>query len=140
MKHQSLTRLAIVALGALVGFGTVARAAETNTPANPPAEKKAEAAKPTAKPTAEDIAKLDEAVGLSAEQKAKVSALLRELNEKRRAIKEDTSLSSEEKKTKTKALNEEIQGKDGKIKALMTAEQFAKWEKLQAARRAARKD
>lgn len=58
-----------------------------------------------------------------------------ELNTKRREVRNDTNLSDADKKTKTKTINEEI---NGKIKALMTAEQFAKWEKLQAARRAAR--
>ena len=62
-------------------------------------------------PTATDIAKLEAEVGLNDEQKSKVSALLEELIEKRRAIKRDTGLSSEEKKTKMKALNEEILGK-----------------------------
>lgn len=37
-----------------------------------------------------------------------------------------------------KALNEETLGKGGKINALMAAEQFAKWEKFQQARRDAR--
>jgi lipase chaperone LimK len=101
----------------------------------PAAAKKAEAAKPTA----EEIAKLDAEVGLSSEQKTKVEGLLSELKQKRRAIKEDASLSDEQKKAKTKAINEDILGKDGKIKALMTAEQFAKWQKLQDAIRAARK-
>jgi len=85
--------------------------------------------------TAADLAKLEAEVGLNDEQKSKVSALLGELIDKRRPIKLDSSLSSEERKTKMKALNEEFLGKGGKINVLMTAEQFAKWEKFQQARR-----
>jgi protein CpxP len=126
--------LAILVLGGVMNFSSIANAADETKPAAPAAEKKVEAAKPTA----EDVAKLDAEVGLSAEQKNKVDALLSELKQKRRAIKEDVSLSAEQKKANNKAINEEILGKDGKIKALMTAEQFAKWQKLQDARRASR--
>jgi len=134
MKTNKMTTIAILALGGMMAFTAIATAQEAK-PASPPAEKKVEAAKPTA----EDIAKLESELGLTAEQKTKVDGLLSELKQKRRAIKEDRSLSDEQKKAKTKALNEEIQGQDGKIKALMTAEQCAKWQKLQDAIRAARK-
>jgi hypothetical protein len=60
--------------------------------------------------------------------------LLAKLKADRRALKEDASLSPEDKK-KTASVNQEI---FGKIKALMTAEQYTKWEKLQAAIRASR--
>jgi hypothetical protein len=50
--------------------------------------------------------------------------------------KEDASLDKEQQKAKIKAINHEIYDK---IKAVMSADQFTKWEKLQAARRAARK-
>lgn len=135
MKRNQTSMIAVLALGGMMAFTAIATAADQAKPASPPAEKKVEAAKPTA----EDIAKLDAEVGLSAEQKTKVEGLLSELKQKRRAIKEDASLSDEQKKAKTKTLNEDILGKDGKIKALMTAEQFAKWQKLQEAIRAARK-
>ncbi len=95
-------------------------------------------AKATSTPTAVDIASLEVAVGLSDEQKSKVATLLTELKAKRRAIKEDVGLSSEEKKTQTTALNHEILGKGGRINAVMTDEQFARWDKLQQAIRAAR--
>lgn len=134
MKHNQTNAVAVLTLGAMLAFSSIATAADETKPAGLAAEKKVE----TAKPTAEDVAKLEAAVGLTEEQKTKVNALLNELKEKRRAIKEDASLSADEKKAKGKTLNEEIQGKSGKIKALMTEEQFAKWQKLQEARRAAR--
>ena len=135
MKRNQTNMIAVLALGGMMAFTAIATAADEAKPASPPAEKKVEATKPTA----EDIAKLDAEVGLSDEQKSKVEGLLSELKQERRAIKEDASLSDEQKKAKTKAINEDILGKDGKIKALMTAEQFAKWQKLQEAIRAARK-
>lgn len=134
MKHNQPTAVAILTLGAVLAFNSIATASDETKPAVPAAEKKVGAAKPTA----EAVAILEAAVGLTEEQKTKVNALLNELKEKRRAIKEDASLSADEKKAKGKTLNEEIQGKNGKIKALMTEEQFAKWQKLQEARRAAR--
>jgi hypothetical protein len=134
MKCNKLAAIAILALSGVLASNTIATAADETTPASPSTGKMVEAAKPTA----EDIAKLEAEVGLTAEQKTKVNGLLSELKEKRRAIKEDATLSDDQKKAKGKALNEEIQGKNGKIKAVMTAEQFAKWEKLQEARRATR--
>lgn len=124
MRTHTRTSLAMLALGGLIAFGSPALAVDDKKPA--PAEKKT---------TAEDIAKLEQAVGLSAEQKSKVAALLTELNTKRRAVRGDSTLSSEDKKAKTKAGDTEVLGK---IKEAMTAEQFAKWEKLQEARRKAR--
>lgn len=110
-----------------------------------PGRKKAEAVSAAEKkadllpaPTDADIAKLGAEVGLNDQQQSRVSALLEELKEKRRTIKVDANLSSEEKRTKTKVLNEEILGRGGKISALMTAEQFARWEKFQQAIREAR--
>jgi hypothetical protein len=134
MKLNQTNLIAVLALGGMMAFTAIAPAQEAK-PEAPAAAKKVEAAKPTA----EDVAKLEAEVGLSAEQKTKVSALLNELKAKRRAINEDASLSADVKKAKTKALNEEILGKDGKIKKLMTAEQFAKWQKAQDALRASRK-
>ncbi len=134
MKRNQTNLIAMLALGGMIAFIAIAPAADETKPEAPAAAKKVEAEKPTAA----DVAKLEAEAGLSAEQKTKVDALLTELKAKRRAIKEDASLSADEKKSKNKAINEEIQGKDGKIKALMTAEQFAKWQKLQEARRAAR--
>lgn len=134
MKPNQMTVIATLTLGAVLAFNSIAAAAAEAKPAAPVAENIVE----TVKPTAEDVAKLEAAVGLTEQQRTKVDALLNELKEKRRAIKEDANLTVDEKKAKGKTLNEEIQGKNGKIRALMTEEQFAKWQKLQEARRALR--
>jgi hypothetical protein len=133
MKRNKMTVIAILALGGLMAFGSMANAADETKPAAPAAEKKAEAAKPA--PSAADIAKLEAEVSLTEEQKTKVAALLTEMKGKRRAVSEDASLSKEDKKAKTKVVNHEI---TEKIKAAMTPEQYTKWEKLQQARRDAR--
>jgi hypothetical protein len=128
MQSRKSTVLALLTLGILLPLGTVTRAAETDQPA-------ASAVAPATTP-ATDLAALDADVGLSPEQKAAVNTLLAEMKAGRRAVKQDASLSAADKKTKTTALNREI---FAKIKALMTPEQFAKWEKLQEAIRATRK-
>jgi periplasmic protein CpxP/Spy len=149
MKTNKMTVPAILALGGLMAFGTMARGQATNS-APPPAEKKietppanAEAKTGTATPKAEaaaspaavDLAKLEAEVGLTEDQKTQVAVLLRQTHEMRRAVRNDTSLTDEEKKAKMRTIVPEI---NGKIKALMSEEQYAKWQTLQAARRAAK--
>jgi periplasmic protein CpxP/Spy len=149
MKTYNMTVPAILALGGLITFSTMARGQTTNS-APPPAEKKSETppanaeaktetatpkAEAAASPAAVDLAKLEAEVGLTEEQKTQVAALLRQTHEMRRAIRNDTSLTDAEKKAKMKTVVPEI---NVKIKALMSEEQYGKWETLQAARRAAK--
>jgi len=62
----------------------------------------------------ERAARVAEELGLSEDQKIKWQEVMKEQNEKRKALREDTSLSEEEKRAKGKALREET---DAKIKA-----------------------
>jgi len=131
MKTNKINTVAILALGGVMAFCTVTNAADEPKPAAPAAEKTTKVAAPPAL----DISKLEAEVGLTEEQKTKVAALLAEMKEKRSAVRKDASLSPEDQKAKTKAVNDEVYGK---IKAVMTPEQYVKWEKLQQARRDAR--
>lgn len=78
---------------------------------------------------------LEADVGLSPDQKAPVNTLLAEMKARRRAVKEDASLSPAYKRTTGTAVSHEIVGQ---IRSLMTPEQLAKWKKLQEGIRAAR--
>jgi len=63
---------------------------------------------------------------LSAGQKTKVQEVFKNRGEKGRAIREDSSLSEEQKREKGKALMEET---NKKMKEILNAEQYEKWEK-----------
>ena len=64
---------------------------------------------------------------LTEEQKPKFKEIMQSAMAKRKALREDATTSAEDKKAKAKAIQEETT-KD--MKALLTEEQFAKWEKM----------
>ena len=128
MKTNKASIFAVMALGGFVTFGTLAQAEDTNKPAKPPGDHQGG---PGAD-MKERRAKMAEELGLSEDQKTKMADVQKEMGEKRKALREDTSLSEEEKRAKGKALREEA---DAKFKGILTAEQFEKWQKMQQTRR-----
>ena len=70
--------------------------------------------------------KMADDLKLTPEQKTKVQEVFKNRGEKGRAIREDSSLSEEQKREKGKALMEET---NKKMKEILNAEQYEKWEK-----------
>jgi len=68
-----------------------------------------------------------EQLELSADQKPKVQAILDEWQQKSREVRQDTSLAMAEKQTKSKALLDNL---ETQMKAVLTAEQYEKWQKM----------
>jgi periplasmic protein CpxP/Spy len=64
---------------------------------------------------------------LTEDQKPKVEAILKGAADKGRALREDTSLTPEEKRAKAKAIREETATQ---LKGILTPEQFAKWQEM----------
>ena len=122
MKTNKLSLIAVIALGGVIAFGTLAKA-EDKPEAKAPG--KHEGKPPGGQ---ERGAKMAEELGLSAEQKTQMGDLMKEFGPKMQAIRQDTTLSKEDKMAKAKALNEE---RSTKVKAILTAEQFEKWQKMQ---------
>jgi Spy/CpxP family protein refolding chaperone len=113
--------MAALALGALLACSSSLRAADTNTPAGtPPAGERG----PGMRGGRPDLAKT---LDLTEDQKPKVAAIMKEAGEKRKALREDTSLSQEDKRAKAKALQADT---TAQMKAVLTADQFAKYEKM----------
>ena len=73
------------------------------------------------------MAKMAEELKLTDDQKAKLKEARQEQMEKMRAIRSDDSLTQEQKREKTRALREDF---NKKVKEILTAEQFEKWEKM----------
>jgi Spy/CpxP family protein refolding chaperone len=78
----------------------------------------------------ERLNKQMEELKLTDDQKTKFQAIMKEQGEKMRASR-DPNATPEERKEKIKAGREEL---SKKMKAILTAEQFAKWEKMPPAR------
>ena len=122
MKSTKTMLVAALAVGALLACSSSLRAADTNTPpaGGPPAGERG----PGMRGGRPDIAK---ALDLTDEQKPKVEAIMKGAGEKRKALREDTALTPEDKKAKAKAIQEDT---TAQMKAVLTAEQFAKYEKM----------
>ena len=119
MKMQKVSLMAALAAGALIALSPLVRAEDKPAPpeGRPPQGQHGEMAK-------ERIAKMAEELKLTDEQKTKVTALMKERAESMRGMKDATP---EERKEKMKAGREEMQKK---MKAILTPEQYTKWEKL----------
>ncbi|MDD5139745.1 MAG: hypothetical protein PHY43_05725 [Verrucomicrobiales bacterium] len=128
MKSTKTMLVAALAAGALIACSSSLRAQDA--PKTPPAGgPPAGEHSPGMKGGRPDFAKQ---LDLTAEQKPKVEAIMKGAGEKRRALREDTALTPEEKKAKAKAIREDTVAQ---MKAVLTPEQFAKFEKMGPAMR-----
>jgi Spy/CpxP family protein refolding chaperone len=123
MKMHKVSLMAALAAGALIALTPALRAQDKpdRPEGGPRAGQRGEMAK-------ERLAKLAEELNLSAEQKTKVEAVLREQAETLRGLRDATP---EERREKMQAARKEL---DTKIKAILSAEQYAKWEKIREQR------
>ncbi|HEU5070103.1 MAG TPA: hypothetical protein VFV96_06800 [Verrucomicrobiae bacterium] len=76
--------------------------------------------------------RIAEELGLSAEQKTKFEAVMKDAAEKRKALRDDTSLTQEQRREKGKAIAEDTQKK---VKEILTPDQQKKLEDLRKERR-----
>lgn len=117
MKMHKVSLLAALAAGALLAFTPAVRAedkpAQTERPGGPRGGQ-----------PGERIKKLAEELNLTADQKAKMEAAMKE---QRDAMQGAKDLTPEERRTK---MQENRKAMDAKIKEILTPEQYTKWEKL----------
>lgn len=118
MKKQLI---AAIVLGALVAFSPVTQAQEKKG-RGPSVE--------------EQIKQLTELLALTAEQKPKIEALVKEQGEKMRAIFADSNTPQEDRRKKMGEMRTEF---TGKIKAVLNKEQGEKYDKFVAEQAAKRK-
>jgi Spy/CpxP family protein refolding chaperone len=69
-----------------------------------------------------------EQLNLTPDQKSKVQAIMEAQRQKMSAVRQDTSLSPEDRRAKMKATRDDM---NTQFKAVLTPEQFDKWEKGQ---------
>ena len=123
-NSTDLTKHLLIALAALAGTLTLqplARAATTNDSTTPATSDRAGAMRDRMQDTAREL-------NLTPEQTAKLQTIVRERMEKMRAVRQDTSLSSEERREKFQAGREELLAE---VKKVLTPEQFEKWKAKQ---------
>jgi periplasmic protein CpxP/Spy len=116
MKSTKTWLVAVLAAGALLGGSSALYAQNaTNTPP---------ASTHGGMKSRQNIAKQ---LDLTEDQKPKYDAIMKGAAEKGRALREDTSLTSQDKKDKAKVIREDT---TAQLKALLTPEQFTKWQEL----------
>ena len=114
--------MAIIALGSLLALGPVAQAQDKKPDAAPnaPAGRRAAGGQ-------DQLKRITEELKLTDEQAAKLKPILKEEIDKLRALRQDTSLSRQDRAAKTKEIRDAV---TGKVKPILTADQVEKWNKF----------
>jgi Spy/CpxP family protein refolding chaperone len=121
---MNINRQTLVALAAIAGalsLQSLARAADTQAPAQPASADRPAALRDRMQDTAKEL-------NLTDEQKEKLQTIIREQTGKLRDLRQDASLSPEDKKAKARAIRDEI---TAEVKKVLTPEQFEKWKAKQ---------
>jgi Spy/CpxP family protein refolding chaperone len=124
MKANKTMLIAALAAGSLLVWSPALRAGDTNTPpSTPPAGAPPAGQRP---PGMRGGPNLDQ-LNLTDDQKPKVQAIMDADIQKRRELRQDTSLTREDFVAKQKAIHEDT---TTQMKAVLTPEQFEKWQKM----------
>ena len=115
--------IAALAVGSLLVWSPALRAGDTNTPpSTPPAGAPPAGQRP---PGMKGGPMLDQ-LNLTADQKPKVQSIYAAQRQKMRDLRQDTSLTPEDRSARMKALHDDMATQ---MKAVLTPEQFDKWQK-----------
>ena len=119
INRQTLVVLAAVA--GVLSLQLLALAADNQAPAQPASGDRAAGLRERMQDTAKEL-------NLTDEQKEKLQTIIRAQAGKLRELRQDTSLSAEDKKEKLRTIREEI---TAEVKKVLTPEQFEKWKAKQ---------
>jgi periplasmic protein CpxP/Spy len=131
MKASKLCLIAALAAGIMFAYSPVLRAQDSSAKTDAKTHQGRHGR--GAANMQERLNKMAENLKLTADQKTKVEALMKEQIQKRRGLRD---LSKDQRREKAKALHEEM---NKKMKEILTADQYKQWEKNLHARRGARK-
>jgi len=126
MKTIKPVLFAAFALAGIVSLQSMARAAETSVAAQPVKEEPGAAIRERMQEVAKEL-------GLTDDQKQQLKPVLQAEAVKLKALRDDQSLSRQEKIEKLKAIGAELLPQ---LKEILTPEQLAKWQKLRQERQA----
>ena len=123
------TSMAVIAMAGLLSLSPAA-SAQTNTPPGgaPPAGGRGM----RGRTVEQQLTQLTEVLKLTDEQKPKIKAALEEQNKKMQELRGDTALSPEDLRAKRQTITQDT---NKKLKEILTAEQFKKYEEWQQQQR-----
>lgn len=110
---NKLSLVAALAVGGLLACATVTSAQDAPKKKGPTVEQR--------------VDRMNTELNLTADQKTKVTALFEDTQKKGRELRQDTSLSREDRQEKMRGMRE---AEDKKLKEILTPEQWQKWEKV----------
>ena len=119
MKHNIALKICLGLVTGLLSLQPLAQAADQSTPAGRAGGQRGAQFRERLQDTMNEL-------NLTDEQKEKLKPLWREQAQKLRELLKDQGLSRQEKMEKFKAAREEM---EPKLKQILTAEQFEKWQK-----------
>jgi len=122
MKIQKLSLLTALVAGAVIALTPSLRAQDSKP--NRPEAGQRPAPGQRGEMVKDRLAKLAEELNLTAEQKTKVEAVIKAQTESMRGLQDATP---EERREKMQAARKTM---DAKMKEILTAEQYTKWEKI----------
>ena len=120
MKTHKLSLVAVITLGSLMAFGSMAKADDTDSKPAASAKAKGGARRDRANSVVDEL-------NLTTDQKAKVKPIFQDEAQKLKALRQDTNLSKQDKMAKLKSIHEET---DAKLKPILTPEQSEKLSKI----------
>ena len=131
MKATKTMLIAALAAGSLLVWSPALRAGDTNTPpSTPPAGAPPAGQRPPGMRGGPTLDQLAQQLNLTDDQKAKVKPILEARDQKMRDLRGDTGLTPEDRRAKMKALRDDMVTQ---MKAVLTPEQFDKWQKMSSA-------
>jgi Spy/CpxP family protein refolding chaperone len=119
MKIAKFNLTAVLALGALLACTNLVSAQDAKNGNENKGKKRGANVE-------QQLQRMDQELKLSDEQKTKLKAVFEEGNKKRQEFMRDNSVAREDRREKMQALMKE---QNEKIKGILTAEQWQKWEK-----------
>ena len=121
MNISKQTLIALAAVAGVLNLQPLTRAADNKEPAQPTGGNRPGAWRERMQETAKEL-------NLTDEQKEKLQTVIRGQTEKLRELRQDNSLSPEDKREKFQAIREEI---TADVKKVLSPEQFEKWKAKQ---------
>jgi protein CpxP len=133
MKLTKVFVFTVITAGTVVASGSaLAQDSATNAPA-PDVSTNSQPAKPHVMFRGPSIDRLAQMLNLTDDQKVQVQPILEAEHQKMRDLRNDTSLSTDEKRSKMKELREDT---SSQLQPILNPDQFAKWQNMTHARRA----
>jgi|SRR5580692_2212916 protein CpxP len=121
MKLNKTLALVAVVAGSLLAGGSLAQAQDSGSSTNAPG---GGAARPRGAMNLDNLVKT---LALTDDQKTNFQAAMTDYAKKRRDVRADDSLSTEDKRAKYKELRDDF---NTKVKGILTPDQYTKWQKM----------